>query len=193
MSSVGAVIQAHACLKALFTRTQNDAHHAFHAVDGIVLRQMADRRPVGERFRHEVARHEAGRAVMERPVEFHAAGDPGAEHADERRFDDVLLIEKVIARGLIKRGIDAPADLRQNFDFQIFVFECDDRICPIDLFLTVHPQNDLVRIGSAACALMHAIFRKHRQFFRRRFGICGNDALSDCTFYAVHTNSSFTN
>lgn len=38
---------------------------------------------------------------MLRPVEFHAAADPGAGKANEGGLDDALAVEKVIAVGLV--------------------------------------------------------------------------------------------
>jgi hypothetical protein len=61
-------------------------------------------------------------------VEFHAARDPGAEQTDQRRFDNMLSIDKIVAVGFIQRGVDAPAETRQYHQLDIFILQEDSLI-----------------------------------------------------------------
>lgn len=123
---------------------------------------------------------------MKRPVKFNASRNPRAENAYKRRFYNVLLIEKVVTGGFIKRRIYAPTDFGQYFYFKIFVSKNNYGVFFADFILSVNPKHNLIRIGSAACALVHAVFRKHRHFFCRRFGISGYYELFNFAFYIVH-------
>ena len=44
-------------------------------------------------------------------VPLDAAGDPGADEADERGCDDVLMVDEVVVIGLVQRGEEPAADL----------------------------------------------------------------------------------
>ena len=72
----GAVAQLHAGFQISTAGAQDDAHHALHPVDGVVLGQPADDAAVAAFLRFKVAGQEAGRPVVVGPVELHAAGDP---------------------------------------------------------------------------------------------------------------------
>ena len=51
---------------------------------------------------------------MLRPVEFDAAARPRAGEADQRRLDHRLVIDGVVAVGLVEQAVDAPAELRES-------------------------------------------------------------------------------
>ena len=72
----GAVAQLHAGFQISTAGAQDDAHHALHPVDGVVLGQPADDAAIAAFLRFKVAGQEAGRPVVVGPVELHAAGDP---------------------------------------------------------------------------------------------------------------------
>ena len=72
----GAVAQLHAGFQISTAGAQDDAHHALHPVNGVVLGQPADDAAVAAFLRFKVAGQEAGRPVVVGPVELHAAGDP---------------------------------------------------------------------------------------------------------------------
>ena len=62
---------------------------------------------------------------MLRPVELDAAGDPGAQQADERGLDDVLAVDEVVAGVAVLDDVDAAADLGQQHDAQVLVLEVE--------------------------------------------------------------------
>jgi hypothetical protein len=62
---------------------------------------------------------------MLRPVELDAAGNPRPGQADERGLDDVLVVNQIVAVGLVLNGVDAPADFRQHQHAEKFVFDPD--------------------------------------------------------------------
>ena len=72
-----------------------------------------------------VARDVRRGPVVVEDVPLDAARDPGSGHADVRRFDHVLVVEDVVAVGLVD-GIEQPsADLREHAQFHVFVLEVE--------------------------------------------------------------------
>jgi hypothetical protein len=94
------------------------------------------------------------------PVELDAAGDPGAGETDERRLDDVLTIEEVVAVDLVEADVDSAADLGQNHQPHEAVLQMDgfpgfnDR-------LAGDAVDQRQRIDVTTAALIDALFEKH--------------------------------
>ena len=89
---------------------EGQANQPFHAMsafgftepDGLAAVRVLDQRIVDR---------QVGRiAVMMKGAPFHAARDPRAEHADQRRLDHMLLIEEVVLIGLVGGSKQSPAD-----------------------------------------------------------------------------------
>ena len=161
------VAQTHARFQIRNAGAQDHTDGALHAVDWVVLGQPADHAAVGAFLRFKIAGQKAGRPVVIRPVELHAAGDPRAERADQAGLDDVLAVEKVIVGGLVPRGEDPSPDLWEHQNVQIFVFQMHNGIA---FFLTetaVDLQNGLVGVRAAGGALMHTVLGEQRHFLLR--------------------------
>ena len=47
-----------------------------------------------------------------RPVEFNSARYPWTGQADERRFDNLLVVNQIVTVGLVLDAVDAPANRR---------------------------------------------------------------------------------
>ena len=58
-------------------------------------------------------------------VPFHPARDPGPQHTDEGRFDDMLAVDEVIPIGFVLGGEQPAADLGQDAQFEVFIFQID--------------------------------------------------------------------
>ena len=72
----------------------------------------------------DIGRHEGAGAVVLRPVELDAAGDPRPGEADERRLDHVLAVEEiVVVVRLVLADEDASADFRQHHQPDELVFQ----------------------------------------------------------------------
>ena len=71
--------------------------------------------------------HRVG-GVGEGKAEFHAAGDPRTARPDQPILDDVVTIENFAMIDLVVDGIDVAAEVGQDRDLQIFVFEIDGAI-----------------------------------------------------------------
>ena len=56
-------------------------------------------------------------------VPLDAAGDPGAPERDEAGADDPVVVEHLLVPALVEHPLDAPADLRQAGDLQVFVLQ----------------------------------------------------------------------
>ena len=69
---------------------------------------------------------------MMRDVPFEAARDPGAEQADQGRFDHMLAVNEVIVVGLVNAFEDAAAHLRKDADTNVLIFEIDNGISFVD-------------------------------------------------------------
>ena len=140
--------------------------HALHPVHRFVLAQPDGAAAVGVLFDRVLDRHEGGGTVVLRPVELHAAGDPRAQQTDQRRLDDVLAVEEVVAVRLVQADVDAAADLRQDHQPDVFVLEVDCLVWLVEL-LVANPVGEGIRIHLAAAALIDPLVEEHRIAVRR--------------------------
>ena len=129
----GSVAYLNASFEDGFAGCQSDSDHSFHPFDGVVFGEPDRYRAILAVLDLIVYRHEGRGAVMVGPVKLDSPRDPISQSANERGFDDTLLVEKVVARGFIESGEDASSDLRKNLDFEKLVFETDDLVFPFDL------------------------------------------------------------
>lgn len=65
---------------------------------------------------------------MLRPVEFNPARNPWPGQPHQRRFDDVVVIDKIIAVGLVEGAVNPSAQFGQDHDAQILVFQPDGMV-----------------------------------------------------------------
>ena len=132
--------------------------------------------PNGDRSRglplnRPIGRHESRWTVVTGPVEFYAARNPGAKHADQRRLNNVLLIKEVIFIYFVIRGVDSAAQFRKQNELQILVFQANGGVRFILPVLTINIGHNAVRIGISRGTLMHAVLRKHGELLGRRLTI----------------------
>ena len=102
---------------------------------------------------------------MLRPVEFDAAGNPRAGKTDERRLDDLVVIDEVVAVGFIIGALNTAAELGQHHHADIFVFKPYGGIGLIGLFVEDF-VDDRQGIDLAARTLIDALFKEHRVLIR---------------------------
>ena len=121
------------------------------------------------------------------PVEFHTAGDPGAQRADEAGLDHMLTVEEVIIGGLVPGSKNTAADFRQNKNIQIFVLQMYDGIASFFLpDFPVYFQHSFIGIGAAGGTLMDPMLRKEGHFLLGRLRIGGNDQRFDADACVTH-------
>ena len=130
-------------------------------------------RAVGVFLDFKIHRQKRRGAMMLRPVELDAAGNPRPGQPDQRGLDDALVVNQIVAVGLVLNRVDAPADFRQHHHAEKFIFD------PDRLPFAVHRLfRDAVGEGQginlAAAALINPLFQKHRVLVRRR-GQIGRD------------------
>ena len=106
-------------------RIERQPDEPLHAVPPLDLADPDGLAAVGVLLQRVIDRHEGGGAVVVGDVPLDAAGDPGAQHADQGGLDDVLAVEEVVAVGLVLRAEDAPAELRQDADLDVLVLQVD--------------------------------------------------------------------
>ena len=110
-----AVVGADLEFDARLARVQADAVHALHAAIGSWSLHQTVTLPSACSSISIVHRHERRRPVMLRPVELDAAAEiHGPGQADQRGLDDGLVVDEIVAVGLVLQRVDAPADLRQD-------------------------------------------------------------------------------
>ena len=86
-------------------------------------------------------------------VPLHPSGNPRARHADVRGLYDVLVVEDVVAVGLVHRVEQPSAYFRK--DAQLYVFVLEKQRLIFDVFaLARHVVVQRIRIYAAACALV---------------------------------------
>ena len=96
-----AVVGAHLEFEIRLARMQADAVHAFHAAHRIVVAAPDGFRAVGVLFDFKIHRQKRRGPVMLRPVELDAAGNPRPGQADQRGLDDGLVVNQIVAVGLV--------------------------------------------------------------------------------------------
>ncbi len=143
-------------------RKRRDLLRPVHPIHVIHKHRFATVAVVAQRI---VNRRERRRAVVLRPVELNAAGDPGTAQADKCWLDDLIVVHKVIVVGLVIRALDASAQLRENHhpDVLIFKVHCLPdmiRLFPADLL------RGRIGINLPGAALIDPLFEKHRVFVR---------------------------
>ena len=107
-------------------------------------------------------------------VPLHSARDPGPQHADERRFDDVLAIDEIVAVGLVLGGKKAAADFRQDAQLEILVFQVDGLIGLV-LLDVAQPVQKGVGIDGPLGALVGPAGIKHGIGLGRLDEVGGDD------------------
>ena len=168
-----AIVGAHFEFDDPPARMQADPVHAFHAAHRIMIAAPDGYCAVGVLFDFKIRGQKSRRAVMLRPVEFNAAGDPRPRQADERGFDDALIVNEIVAVGLVENGVNAPADFGQDHYAEKLVFEPDRFPFSIQSGFG-NSIREGQRINLAAAALIDAIFQEHRIFVRRGGKISGD-------------------
>ena len=157
-----AVSDRHSRLKIRAIGAQNDSHHAL----GSVCRRM-----LGEPYYNASVRfglyivihgHYRRGSVVEGPVELYTARDPRAVRADERRLDNVLTVEKIVARDLIVSLEHSAAEVGNDSKAYIFIFKSDDSPLFIKAMLTISVRNNSVGIRISRRSLMIAGLGEHR-------------------------------
>ncbi len=155
-------------------RPQRIAHRPSHALAHFQLSHPHGFAAVGVLFGPILDRQERAGAVVVGNVPLHPARDPGADQPDERRLDDVLVVEEIVVVGLVHRFEHAPADFGENADADILVFEIDHLVGLVRFNVG---QLVVQRIGvdSALGALGHPSEVEHRIELGRSGGIGGDD------------------
>ena len=153
---------------------ERKAGHALGAVHAVHLADAHGLAAVGVFHDGVIHRHERGGTVVLRPVELDAAADPRPHQAHQRGLDDLVVVDEVVAVGLVIGALHASAQLRQDHHAQIVVFQPNRAVGLIHLFVV-----DLVNYGKgihlAAAALIHALFQKHGIGVGLAHAVGGND------------------
>ncbi len=140
---------------------QANAMHALHASHGIVVAAPDRDRAVRIAADGDFHGHERGGAMMLRPVEFNASGNPGPGEADQGRLNDVLAIEEVVAGALIQANMDAAADGRQDHETKEFVLDVY-RVPDVRMRGSFDVIDDRQWINTTAAALVDALLEEKR-------------------------------
>ena len=111
-----------------------------------------------------------------RDVPLDAARDPRANQPDQRRLDDVLAVDEVVAVRLVDAREDAAADLRRDADLHVLVLEVDQAVRLVDLAVG-QVVVERIRIDAALGSLRHAPEVEHRVGVRRPGLVRGDDLV----------------
>ncbi len=171
----GAVVEAGAEFDERGSGAEADAVHAFEAVERVVLAHPDGARAVFLIFDVDVGGHEGAGAVVLRPVEFDAAGNPGAGKADERGLDDVVAVEEIVVVVLlVLAGVDASADLGEHDEADEFVFEPGGLVGDV-LWVVIHLVDKRDGIDFSGGSLIDALVEEDRVFLGCSDGVGGDD------------------
>lgn len=101
------------------------------------------------------------RAVMLRPVELNAPGDPRTRKADQSRLDYAVIIDKIIVIRLVERPVDPPSKLRHDLYAQIFILQNNQLVRSILLHIR-DALNHGMRVYTPRASLIDSFLQKHR-------------------------------
>ena len=100
-----------------------DAYHAAHPMERLGFAHPDGDGTVCILFGGRFQRHEGGGTVVLGPVKLHAAGHPRAGNAHHGGLDDGILVDKLVVVVLIHRAVNLAAQLRQQHDLHVLVFQ----------------------------------------------------------------------
>ena len=186
---IGTIVELPFDLDIGFVRVEGKCAHALCAIHLVDFADIYGGGSVLMLLIEIIYRRISRRTVMLRPVKFDAAGDPWSGKAYKRRFDHMVIIDKIVVVGLVIGALDPSTDLRQDHHLQIVVFQVNGMVCHI-FFFVGYFFCDRKRIYLSAASLISPVLKKERAFFRicRRVGRNG-----DCFFphmYTFHCHNS---
>ena len=173
---VGAVGELHVDLQHGAIGMEREGVHALREEHALDLGADHCRAAVGVLDELPLDGHVRARAMVLGPVELDAARDPRPGQADQRGLDDLVVVDEVIAVGLIERHLHATAQLGQDHDLEIAVLEVDGRP-RLERGRIGDLIDDGVGVDGAAAALVDAFLQEHRVAVRLADAI-GRDLLS---------------
>ena len=122
---------------------------------------------------------------MLRPVKLNASADPWSAKPHQGRFDDMVIIHKIILVGLIIRPLDPAPQFRQHHHLQVFIFQ-PYRLIHLILFLITDFLNGGIGIDFTRASLIHTAFQEHGVLIRLSRLICRNHNGLFPDFYCIH-------
>ena len=154
------VISPHLQFDARISGMQANSVHAFHARHGVMVTAPNGLRTVRVCLNLIIYRQKGCGPMMLGPIEFYAAGDPRPGQTDQCRLDNMLVVNQIVAVGLVLNAVDAPANFRQHQYAEIIILDPDGLPCSIDR-LFGDAINERQRVYLAAAALVNPLFQKH--------------------------------
>ena len=124
-------------------------------------------------------------SVMLGPVKFNATRDPGAGQSHQRRFDDMIVVDKIIAVGLVISPLDPSTQFRQHHHLQIIIFQKKRRVFLIH-FLIADFLDHCVRINSSRASLIDTFLQKYRVLIRFPGFVSGDRHFFFPYMYFIH-------
>src|SRR6186713_404271 len=103
--------------------------------------------------------------MVMRDVELHAAGNPRAEHADQRRLDHVLTVEKVVLVVQVSGAENAPAQFGNDGELDVLILEKHGSVIAL-LADIAQIVPDWIGVGSRLRALISAALEEARIWVR---------------------------
>ena len=159
----GTIIQLAGNFNIRFSRIQRNfgnltrSVHLIHIMgyDGLASILIFKNRAVDRKIRR--------RPVMLRPVKLDSSGNPRTKQTDQRRFDYMIVIDKIIPIRFVVSSLDSSSKFRQNHYLQIFVFQINGPVGFLHLIVP-DPVYCRIRVHFAAASLIDTFFKKNRIF-----------------------------
>jgi hypothetical protein len=139
---------------------QAHAVHAFHSGEWVMVAAPDRFRSLLMLLDLVINGQERGRTMVLRPIELNATGDPRAGQADQRRLDDVLVVDHLVVVGLIENRMNSPANVRQNHHAQELILD-PYRSPLLRMRLLGHAIRERKRVNLATAALVHPVVEKY--------------------------------
>ncbi len=152
-------------LQIRLARVKREPHQPLHLCLQVHIAYPDGAAAIGILHQPMLHRKVAGRAMMAWDVPFHAAGNPGPDHADQSRLDRSLPVDVVIAICLVRRRENAPAQLGKNGNLHVLVFE-KVRLVGLVALNVENPVIKRIRINLARSALVDSPRKEHGGLLR---------------------------
>ena len=157
------IVQLDVDFQVRFPWMECEASRHFRAIDAVDFTDVDGFAAVGMMLDGIFDRAKGVRAMVLGPIEFDAAGNPGAGQSNQGWFDDAVVVDEIVVIGFIECAVDAPTEFRHDFDVEVFVLKKHD-VVGYWLFIVLNLVYNGIGVYFARTALIDAFLQKHGVF-----------------------------
>ena len=163
---LGGVHQTAADFHIALARMKGHSYCPLHPVSVLCFSHPDSLRPVGVLHYPPVARNMARLTVMVEDVPLHAAAYPRSGHSDVRRLHNVVVVEDVVAVGLVHRVQKPAAELRHYAQLHVLILHVQAVVGHV-LLRAGHVVVQWIWIDASLRPLVGPVTLEDRRLLRR--------------------------